>query len=184
MDLGYKIRSLRKQAGWNLEEFSRRSGVALSTLSRIETGKFRGHLGTHEKICRAFGISLPDLYREVDSPENGAVSAAPPAEEVETFTYNEKAQSILLVKQVMQKTMLPELLVLHPAGKTHVEQKRLGTERLLLVLEGEVAVQVDTQRYPLRKHGTLYFKASLPHQVRNAGKGTAKVLSVLSPVAL
>ncbi len=59
-----------------------------------------------------------------------------------------------------------------------------GTERWLLNLEGEIEVKVGDQNYRISKEGTLYFKASLPHQFLNPGKSMARCALVTTPVVL
>lgn len=188
MTIGQKIHQLRKQANLGLKELAQKSGVGLGTLSRIEndkTGPTGNKLETHRKICEALGITLPALYGDtLETPEHPGTVAETAPEAVETFTYDEKAASILLANGVLRKNMLPQLLVLQPGGATHVEQTRAGCEKWLFVLEGVVEVQVGEQAYPLKPHGTLYFQASLPHHLRNPGTTVAKCLSVTSPVGL
>jgi uncharacterized cupin superfamily protein len=104
------------------------------------------------------------------------------ADEVETFTYDEKASAVLLAKQLSGKQMLPQLIMLQPAGKTTLEQYPAGTERWVFCLEGEVSVAVGSASYRLAAEGTLYFKASLPHHFENTGQTAAKLLSVTSPI--
>ena len=187
MTIGQKLRSLRKQAKMGLKELAMKSGVGIGTLSRIENDKLGpsgSRIQTHRKMCEALGVTLAELYQDLPSPEDDASSMKLAAEEAETFTYDEKAQSILLAKQVLQKNMLPQLIVLQPGGKTHLERTRPGCEKWLFVLEGEVEVMVGEQRHALARHGTLYFKASVPHQLTNSGEVTAQCISVTSPVGL
>lgn len=184
MEFGKRIRILRKERGLSLEQFAARSGVALATLSRIENGKGSGTFRTHQRIAEALGIQLTEMYRNLEEPEQETVFIEPEAEEAEIFTYDEKASAILLTKQVSKKQMLPQLIVLQPGGKTALEQYRKGTDRWLFGLEGSVDVAVGNKSYRLFNGGTLYFKASLPHQLQNEGTVTGKVISVTSPVAL
>lgn len=184
LELGEKIRRLRKQADLTLEALAQKSGLGLGTLSRIENGKAGSNLSTHLKLCEALGLPLAELYQGVQLPREDAVPLSPTSAEAEIFAYDEKAQAILLAKGVLQKNMLPQLIVLQPGGKTHLERSRPGCEKWLFVLEGELDVQVGEQRYQLRRYGTLYFKASLPHQLKNAGKAIVKCISVTSPVGL
>lgn len=184
MDLGQKIRALRKQAGFSLAELSQKSGLALGTLSRIENGKAGANVNTHMRLSEALGIPLAELYREVPLLDGEGRPLAPTSDDVETFVYDERASAILLARQVMQKNMLPQLIVLQPRGKTHREQHRPGSEKWLFVLEGEIEVTVGEQRHRLKRYGTLYFKASIPHQLTNQGGSPAKCISVTSPVGL
>lgn len=184
MDLGEKVRMLRKQAGWSLERLAQKSDLALGTLSRIENGKAGSNVKTHQKLCEAFGTSLAELYRGVPMVGGETAPISPTSEDAETFTYDGKTSAILMARQVMDKHMLPQLLILQSGGKTHLEQNRVGCEKWLFVLEGALDVQVDEQRYRLSRYGTLYFKASVRHQLSNPGKVVAKCISVTSPVGL
>lgn len=47
MHIGRIIRRLRKERKITLLELSQKSGVAIATLSRIETGKMTGRLKSH-----------------------------------------------------------------------------------------------------------------------------------------
>jgi len=60
---------------------------------------------------------------------------------------------------------------------THRERR---VDRLLFLLE----VRVGEQTFPLRRHQTLYFDATLAHQLRNLGKEPAKLFMVTSPPML
>ena len=185
LPLGQKLRLLRQQAGFTLATLSKKSSLALGTLSRLENNKGGGtNLKTHQKLCDALGISLQELYADVPVQDVEGHPILPGSQDVETFVYDEKASAILLAKQVMQKNMLPQLLVLQPGGQTHPERTKPGCEKWVFVLEGTVEIIVGEQHYSLKRYGTLYFKASVPHQVRNAGARVAKCVSVTSPVGL
>jgi quercetin dioxygenase-like cupin family protein len=156
----------------------------LATLSRIENGKGTGTFRTHQRIADALEVPLPELYRGLADPESEATLIEPASEEAETFTYDEKTSATLLTRQVTAKQMLPQMLILQPEGKTSQEQYAPGTERWLFGLEGTLEVTVGQKLYPIPAGGTLYFKASLPHQLYNPGADIARVISVTSPAVL
>jgi transcriptional regulator with XRE-family HTH domain len=61
------LRPVRLQKGWTQEELARRSGVAKSTISRIESGLTRGvGLGIVERLADALGLNPRTLLA---SPE-------------------------------------------------------------------------------------------------------------------
>ena len=185
MELGEQIRALRKEQKLSLEQLAAKSGVALATLSRLENGKHSGNFKTHQKIAKAMGLAIADLYRGFEQGDQEAVLLKPPGlREAETFTYNEKVFAVQLTQQISNKKMFPQLLVLEPGGKTSVEQYHRGTERWVFGEKGELEVKVGEQSYRLPKGGTLYFKASLPHRFSNLGKSVAKCILVTTPVIL
>ncbi len=184
MEIGQRIRALRKGKKLSLEEVSKRSGVALATLSRLENGKGSGTFRTHQKIADALGVALPDLYRGLENSQEEAVLVKPEQEGAETFTYDEKASAILLTSQASTKRMMPQLIVLQPGGRTALEEYPHGTERWLFGLEGAPKVTVGEKEYRILKGSTLYFRASLPHRLFNTERSAARVISVMSPVVL
>ncbi len=183
-EIGARIRALRKERNLSLEQLAQKCGVAFSALSRIENGKGGGTYRTHRRVSEALGVSLAELYRGLEEPEDEAVSIQLKSQDAETFKYDEKASSVLLTSQTSRKQMLPQLILLQPKGRTALEQYQRGTERGILCTEGTIEIRVGEKKYALAKGGTLYFKASLPHQFMNANRRAAKIVSVTTPVAL
>ena len=183
IELGSRLRALRKERGLSLEQLAGKSGVALATLSRIENGKGSGTFRTHQRISDALRLPLPELYRDLRQQDPEAILMDTRHEEVETFIYDEKASAIFLAKQVSGRQMLPQMITLRPGGKTALEQYSAGIERWIFSLEGTVDVTVGTKSYRLTTSGTLYFKASLAHRFENQEQTAAKIISVTSPVA-
>ncbi len=184
MDLGVRIRELRKERGFSLEKLAKKSGVAVGSLSRIENGKGGGNFRTIEKVAEALKVSMADLYRGLEVPRKEAVFLEPKAKGTQTYTYDEKASAILLTSQVSKKNMLPQLIVLQPGGKTSKEEYPKGTERWLFGLEGTADIEVGEESYRIPKGSTLYLDASTPHQILNANRSVAKLISVTNPVVL
>lgn len=59
-----QLRIFRMSRGIKLIELARMSGVSISFLSQIETGKFRGSDKTQEKIAKALDVSKTILFGE------------------------------------------------------------------------------------------------------------------------
>ena len=63
-ETGARIRRARLDAGLNLQEFARLTGLSISALSLIETGKRDLRLTTLAVISDALRVGLPDLVGE------------------------------------------------------------------------------------------------------------------------
>jgi len=181
MNIGKRIRELRKNKKLTLVEISKKGGVALATLSRIETGKMTGTLNSHINIAKALDITLPELYSEINKP---ATLHKKKDYDVEFFTHNKKISSILLTKDIFTKKMLPVLIRLDRGAKTHKEGLRKGTEKFISVLDGKIEVITGKERNVLEKGTTLYFDAYQPHYIRNIGNTKARCLCVTTPAFL
>ena len=56
--IGQRIKALRRDRRWTLQEFSRRSNVSISALSKIENGQVAASFDTLLRIARGFGINF------------------------------------------------------------------------------------------------------------------------------
>lgn len=184
MDIGTRIRALRKERSLSMEKLAARSNVAVGSLSRIENSKGGGNSRTIEKVADALKLSVAELYRGLEAPSQTTALLEPQPRGAQVYTYDEKASAILLTTQVSRKNMLPQMIVLQPEGKTAKEQYPKGTERWVFVLEGEVEAKVGKESFRIPKGGTLYLDASDPHQFHNTHRFVAKLISVTNPVVL
>ncbi len=177
-NLGTKIREIRKQKGLTLVEIAARTGVAQATLSRIETGAMIGTIESHEKIAEALGVGLADLFTGMVDPRHEQIEHNPAT----SVTLQDKnMQWELLTSGSSKKKITPLRLTLQPGAVSAPEQNNRGVEKFLYVLEGEMTVRIEKNEYRLREGETLYFEASLPHQISNISPKTARALITLSP---
>lgn len=180
MKFGKRLKALRKERKMTLAELSRKSGVQIATLSRMESNIMTGTLDSHVRICKALGISLADFYAEIESASKTA-SVARVKKEAEPPLRTRKSTLEMLTTGASRKKMMPLLLKIRKGGKTHSEKNKVGTEQFVYVFGGKVIAKVGKEIYKLSKGDSMYFDASLPHALYNNGKSEARLLSVLSP---
>jgi transcriptional regulator with XRE-family HTH domain len=179
MNIGEKIRSHRKEKRMTLQELSRKSGVALATLSRMETGKMSGTLRSHTNICKSLGISIAELYREIeDSSKN--VETITDEKKPERMESSGKIRYELLIARTNDKKMLPVIIKLTPGSKTQYERNQTGCEKFLYALRGAAEVDISGKSYGLKKGDSLYFDSSLKHRLENRTSSPAEIMSVTS----
>jgi len=183
MLIGKKLKELRKTQKMSLTELSERSGIQIATLSRIENLKMIGTLESHMSIAKALGISLNTLYAGI-LPDEKNIDVQTPQSPKDIFLHSDKSSYEILTSKVLSKKMMPTLIKVEPQGKTNTEQNQPGTEKFIFVLEGDIEATIGEDTYPLSKHHSLYFDASLPHCLVNGGNAVARVISVVTPVAL
>ncbi len=184
MQIGKRIRDLRKSQKMSLTELSQKSGVQLATLSRIENQKMVGTVESHLNIAKALGIDLTHLYKDIIREDSSATAKQTASSLKDTFAHSDQAYFEILTKNVLAKKMMPVLLKIEPHGKTNPEEGQHGAEKFLYVLEGEIEVNLAGQTYLLKKNNTFYFDASLEHHFVNKGNSAAKVICVGTPVGL
>jgi len=183
MKIGARIRELRQESGLTLEELSKKSGIALATLSRIENEKMMGTIESHMKICKAIGITLPRLYSGLEK-EKKEIDVQKGKLRTEVFVHNKKSSSEMLTSKVLDKKMMPIMLKIQPDGSSDKEENKIGTEKFIFVINGEIEAIIGDEKYKLTKGDTLYFVASHPHIFKNIGKAEAQCICIISPPSL
>jgi transcriptional regulator with XRE-family HTH domain len=183
MYIGKRLKELRKMRGMSLTDLAEKSGVQIATLSRIEHLKMSGTIESHMNIARALNIDITQLYTGIIKEED-KIDHRTSQPSTDVFAYSDKSSYEILTANILSKKMMPILLKIEPDGRTNKEQNQGGTEKFIFVLDGKIEAAIGKDSYPLSKHNTLYFDASLEHCFINNGKTMAKVLCVTTPVAL
>lgn len=182
MQVGAAIHKLRKDRKMTLLELSKKSGVALATLSRMENGRMTGTLDSHIRIAEALGIRFTDLYKDlvtskkqVELPKKSAAEVSP---------HKKPYLFEILASKISNKKMMPCLFKIHKGGSTDTEETKTGIEKFIYIIDGRIDAHINDEKYSLNKGSTLYFDSSIPHHFKNTGNGEAVFISVTSPPTL
>ncbi|MDA9009409.1 helix-turn-helix domain-containing protein, partial [Alphaproteobacteria bacterium] len=62
IDLGSRLKSIRKQKGWNQSQFAEKLGMSVEAVSNLERNINRPSFATLEKLCEVTGLTLGDLF--------------------------------------------------------------------------------------------------------------------------
>ncbi len=106
VDLGLKLKRMRTDKGWTLEEVSQRTGVARSTLSKIENGQMSPTYDVLQRITRGLDLDLVELFdtrRQVAPGGRRSVFRAGEGKQHPTRTYHYE----VLATDLSRKQMLP-----------------------------------------------------------------------------
>ncbi len=182
IDIGERIRNIRKEKEITLIELSKLTGVAQATLSRIETGDMIGTVDCHQKVANALGMSLSELYEGLDErvskthlskrQENGSISHN-----------NHKVQIELRTSKALKRKLLPCVITIKGNSESEEERAEKSVEKFIYVVEGEVILKLNKQEHLLKQDESIYFDGSLSHSILNKNSKTAKIISVTSPPA-
>lgn len=61
-----RLRTLRAERNWSLDELARRSGVSRATLSRLENAEVSPTAAVLGRLCAAYGLAMSRLMRMVE----------------------------------------------------------------------------------------------------------------------
>jgi transcriptional regulator with XRE-family HTH domain len=182
VDIGNRIRQVRKERQVTLIELSNTTGVAQATLSRIETGDMIGTVDCHQKIANALGMNLSELYVGLDD-RNKKTQMHKPEKTETTSRSNDRVRTELLTSKALKKKLLPSKITIKALSKTEPEKSEKSVEKFIYCLDGDVLIHLDNESYRLKPDESLYFDGSLGHWLENKSSKTAKLLSISSPPA-
>lgn len=63
-----EVRRLRQARGWTQTELAFHAGLAPSVISQIENGKRSPNASTLDKLAKAFGVNVGDLFPKAQAP--------------------------------------------------------------------------------------------------------------------
>lgn len=183
---GIFLRELRTEKGWTLSEVSERTGIPVSTLSKIETGKMSLSYEKLLRLSRGLEIDITELFAAAASQPvathtaSGRRSITPFGEgpSIETATYNYTYPSSDLLNKLLNP-MIIEVKV--RSIEEFGDLMRHSGEEYMLVLDGECEFHSDIYAPSLLKKGdSVYFDASMGHGYVAVGEGPCRILSVCS----
>ncbi len=181
LDLGARLRALRKERGWTLAQAAEAVGLARSTLSKIENGQMSPTFEAVRKLASGMGISVPQLFT---SPKSGKMLARRSITRVGagrahiTATYEHE----IIAADITHKRMLPyRATVRARAFEDFDGWVRHDGEELLYVLSGEVEFFSEFYE-PVRlgEGDSAYYDATMGHNMISTSVEDALVLWVTS----
>ena len=179
MAFGHKLRRLRKDHNWTLAEIGRRSGLALSTISKAERGIISLTYDNILKLAFAFDMGMSELLTE--SVENDI-------SQVVTVERKGQAQIIendyyfmnMLCSARARKRMMPVLATIKAHSVEEFKRfiKHPG-EEFVYVLEGQLTFQIVGQEPRVLEPGdSIYFDSGLSHAYLSTGAEATRLIVV------
>ena len=176
-DLGRRVKKLRGDRGWSLEELASASGVSRSMLSEIERQRANPTLSVTYRIARAFGLSLQDLIESADSASSIQVIRADDPAQV--FRADPKCRIRTLSPLNLEKDVEFYEVRLPVNGALNSQAHVDGTRDFLAVEAGVVALESGTCNEVLKKGDSATYRADVAHSISNTGKREAVLFLVV-----
>ena len=183
LNLGERVRQLRKDRGWTLEQAAVQAGLARSTLSKIENGQMSPTYEALKKLAEGLGISVPQLFTPPSKAQvtgRMAVTKAGEGQAQATATYEHE----LLAGGLTKKQMLPYRARIRARRVEEFDGwVRHDGEEFLYVLTGIVRLYTEFyEPVELRRGDSAYYDATMGHNVISVSEEDATILWVTSLV--
>lgn len=187
---GDHIRSLRKRLGLTLAQVGERTGMAVSTLSKLEKGNVSLSYDKLMLLSRGLGVDMAELLHDAQGARPAAsgggrrvVHRAGDGQVVDTQSYKQT----YLASELLNKRFTP--LIAEVRARTLEEFKaefgdliRHPGEEFAYVIEGEVAFHSELYAPVILKPGdSIFFDSEMGHAYLKASEGTCRLVATCAP---
>lgn len=155
-NLADRLRTLRLDRGWSLDELAGRSGVSRATLSRLENADTSPTAAVLGRLCAAHGLTLTGLMRLVEDDFAPLVRPADqplfrdPAAGFTRRAVSPPARD--LAGEALDVTLAPGARIAYDAPP------RPGLEHHLYLLDGALAVTIEGRAHALAPGDCLRYR--------------------------
>ena len=171
--IAQRLKSLRAERGWSLDDLAARSGVSRATLSRLENAEVSATASALGKLAAVYGLTVSRLMHLVEEGFQPLVKrAAQPVWEDKASGFHRRSVSPPaqgLAGEVIEGTLKPGAEIAYDAPP------RPGLEHHLVLLEGELSLTIEGRRHDLAPGDSLRYQLFGP-SVFLAGKKSARYL--------
>ena len=165
--VGRNVRSQRTRLAWTLEDLATRSGVSKGMLSQVEQARTNPSVATICRLATALGVSIASLVEAPEAPSARVVRA----KEAVTLWAGEdqgSAARLLVGSGTSQQVELWDVRMV-PGDGYGSDGHPSGTRELLLVIDGELTLELDGVAHQVGAGDAIAFVADRPHAYRNRG---------------
>lgn len=180
MDIGQKLRTIRKQRGLSQRELAARAGLTNGTISLIEQNRTSPSVASLKSLLDAIPISMAEFFSNIEDSETPKVFyKASEFTEIAPDTTGNLSLRMLGDAQNHSLQVLRESYL--PGADTGPEEIVHDGEEAGVIVRGTIEVTVDGQVALLGPGDGYLFDSRLPHRFRNIGQETCEIISACTP---
>jgi transcriptional regulator with XRE-family HTH domain len=177
VDVGERLRALRRSRRATLRTVAERSGLSESFLSQVERGRSSASIESLRRVADALGVSMADLFEPGGLPGPRVLRR----DERPALSFGVLGKKLLLTPRPLHhlEVFAGELEV---GGSTGTEPYAHGdSEELFVVLSGTVQLELGGELFDLEPGDSIDYRSSTPHRISNTGQDLAEVMWIISP---
>lgn len=182
LNIGLSIRKMRKARGLSLRVMATRAGVTASFISQVENGRASPSVETLFALAAALGVAVSDFFTGTDQLANAGVAVRSDRRIIR----REDRKRLKLDTGIMWELLTGEeqkgirfVEITYPPGGCSAERPLRHTGRdFFAIMEGEITVVLEFQEHVLTAGDSMWFDATIPHQIRNDSDAPARLIAV------
>jgi len=179
--VGKRVRTVREEKGLSVEDVSRRTGLGVEYLNKIETKTVSPPIGALIKIAKALDMKL-GRFISTGEVKPFTIVRKDQRRIISRFTstqgdqYGYTYESLAPDKK--DRSMEPFMVTLEPS-KAKKELSSHAGQEFIYVLQGVMEVLLEDYTDLLHAGDSIYYDSTVPHLVRCHGDKETVILAVL-----
>lgn len=172
LNLGGKIKELRKQRGLTLKELAEKTGFSPALLSQVENNLVSPSISTLWNFAEALGLKIGYFFQQ--EGVDGEDYVLTPAGRGTRIYRNELTSAVPwedLAFGLEDRNMSPFLVRCEKDCRLSGGEVTYEGEEFLLVMDGALVVEYGEQRFDLGPGDSMYYNAQIPHRIE-ASRGS------------
>jgi transcriptional regulator with XRE-family HTH domain len=179
LDVGIRLKSVRKKHGLSQRELAKRAGVTNSTISMIEKNSVSPSVSSLKKVLAGIPMSMVEFFSE-ESQEGTDIAVI--------YRYNDlldlslqDVQFKLVGKSYGKRAMAFLEEIYAPGSDTGEDMLAHVGEEAGIVISGKLEVTVNDGIHILEPGDSYYFDSTRAHRFRNPFDEPCKLISATTP---
>lgn len=180
IDIGKKIRELRKSKNFSIIDLSKESGLSTGLISQIERNMVVPSIKVMWKIANVLEVNIGYFFDEDD--ENIEEKIVVRKDYRKSINTNDSTKSYeLLMPNLNNKSIEFILITLDKETKINKELVSHKGEECGYIIEGKMKIILENKEYILEKGDSFYFDSKIPHVYENYGDETCVLVCAMTP---
>ncbi|MBN2499171.1 MAG: helix-turn-helix transcriptional regulator [Anaerolineales bacterium] len=172
-NVGQTIRTLRNQQGFSLRDLSKRCGLSINAISKIERGENSPTVSSLHQLASALGLHIADFFRQQTNQYAVFVKASE-----STILRSDGITIESLGSGLPNQQLEPFKMIVAPHSGNVSEPVAHSGEEFIYCLAGRLEYFIGEEVFVLEPGDKLLFKATQPHSWCNLTNEPAEVILV------
>ncbi|MCC7493440.1 MAG: helix-turn-helix transcriptional regulator [Fimbriimonadaceae bacterium] len=179
--LGRRIKELRRERGYTLEEVAKRTGFSKSLLSKIENSQVSPPIATLSRIASALDVAIGFFFEEEARQDRAIFVPKSQRQRIDRRDLGpEYGYEHLAFGSTMPRLMEPFVIFLEPDSQEVATLFEHPGEEFIMVLQGEMEFLFGSTSYRMAEGDSLYFDARVPHGPKQLHGRPVKYLAIFT----
>lgn len=178
IDIGQKIRDLRKEKHMNISSLAEEAGVSPGLISQVERNMVTPSIVSLWKIAQSLDVSVGYFFDEEVKPIANPVVTKKTRKRLSVS--NNNAIYELLSADLNRK--IEFLYITLKAGdSTTKDFVTHEGEECGIVIRGRLLIKMEDREYLLEEGDSIYFDSTIPHRYVNVGEEICESIWAMTP---